>query len=722
MAKVYQRKRKATSKLPKGIVGKSSNTNPFKNARASSAKKQKFQVHNRNTSGSNPHKGGAAFALARSVENRRNGLQLALKQAKKAGTFIDRRIGESDGAGYSGGNKKPEMSEDERMLARVVRERARRSKKSSKYTLDEDRNDNPLTHSGRVIDESYTGKLDADNVILSDDEDDRRGGKKGGRGGELDETDVDMHFGGGVFDSAKRKKLKSNPYGPSAGKQDESEVIQKSLGEVYGRNSRKDDLDDLIRRKKIEKAERAKAKEDQVETFEGMDDQFKELASMLNFRDKSKERKENFEARRKGTLTEEDKDMDDWNKEMKGYLFDRKVKATDRTKTQEEIAKEEAERLQELETKRLARMNGDFEDDDLSDVQSDDGKSNTRSKTRQSTGGPSRNPDELDSDVEEDDKPEVRFTPDGLVYVDKEGNILKKVENEVNGKSSKPVNDEMKSLEEDGSEDEESFSSEDASEKDSDENEEVGMLGESDDEASNTDSSDSESDSDNSPRQSLLEVGTRVKGKYRAGDQFEGGGKWYKAKITSVTNDVKTGNVLYDVEYDDGDFEEGLKAENVKRLKIVSLKRIKEREKKAAFEKLQEKKQKAKKKARTEIPYVFEVPTTLELLHDMIGRYAATGADTCLIVQRIHAANSVRLNKKNKEKMQNFYDVLLRRFVGVGDALYKSGDGGDELTRYKQLDSLTQILYQMAQDSYLCRVCLVSQTWNISKSSVKADP
>lgn len=54
-----------------------------------------------------------------------------------------------------------------------------------------------------------------------------------------------------------------------------------------------------------------------VETFEGMDDQFKELASMLNFRDKSKERKENFEARRKGTLTEEDKDMDDWNKEMK---------------------------------------------------------------------------------------------------------------------------------------------------------------------------------------------------------------------------------------------------------------------------------------------------------------------------------------------------------------------------------------------------------------------
>ena len=83
----------------------------------------------------------------------------------------------------------------------------------------------------------------------------------------------------------------------------------------------------------------------------------------------------------------------------------------------------------------------------------------------------------------------------------------------------------------------------------------------------------------------------------------------------------------------------------------------------------------------------------------MIGTYAATGADASLIIQRIHAGNSVRLDKRNKEKMQNFFDVLLRRFIGVGDALYKSGDGEDGLGRYSQLNLLTATLYSMAQDS-----------------------
>lgn len=102
---------------------------------------------------------------------------------------------------------------------------------------------------------------------------------------------------------------------------------------------------------------------------------------------------------------------------------------------------------------------------------------------------------------------------------------------------------------------------------------------------------------------------------------------------------------------------------------------------------------------RTEIPFVFEVPTTLEAFHDMIGRYATTGKDVSLIIHRIHKANSVRLDRRNTEKMQNFYDVLIRRFVAVGDAIYKSGDGGDELGRYSQLDALTQTLYTMAQES-----------------------
>ena len=52
--------------------------------------------------------------------------------------------------------------------------------------------------------------------------------------------------------------------------------------------------------------------------------------------------------------------------------------------------------------------------------------------------------------------------------------------------------------------------------------------------------------------------------------------------------------------------------------------------------------------------------------------------------------------------MQNFYDVLLRRFIAVGDAISSSGDGGPDLGRYEQLNSLTKILYVMSQDSPEC--------------------
>lgn len=104
--------------------------------------------------------------------------------------------------------------------------------------------------------------------------------------------------------------------------------------------------------------------------------------------------------------------------------------------------------------------------------------------------------------------------------------------------------------------------------------------------------------------------------------------------------------------------------------------------------------------ARSELPYVFEVPTTLEALHDVIGHHAKTGADASTIIQRIHTTNSVRLDKrKNTEKMQNFYDVLIRRLLAVGDAVHDQGDGGTKLGRYAQLDVLVQTLYKMAQEA-----------------------
>ena len=102
---------------------------------------------------------------------------------------------------------------------------------------------------GKVIDENYDSKHDSyDDVILSDDEDDRYGG-------QLDKMDTEMHFGGAAFDRERARD--ANPYGPSDGTGAQS----MSIGDAY--RSRKNDLDEMIRRRKIEKAEKAKTKEEQ---------------------------------------------------------------------------------------------------------------------------------------------------------------------------------------------------------------------------------------------------------------------------------------------------------------------------------------------------------------------------------------------------------------------------------------------------------------------------
>jgi len=55
-----------------------------------------------------------------------------------------------------------------------------------------------------------------------------------------------------------------------------------------------------------------------VEKFKGMDEQFKELASLLQFRDKEQERQERAAARKKGALPDnDDKEMEEWDREMK---------------------------------------------------------------------------------------------------------------------------------------------------------------------------------------------------------------------------------------------------------------------------------------------------------------------------------------------------------------------------------------------------------------------
>jgi nucleolar protein 14 len=293
-----------------------------------------------------------------------------------------------------------------------------------------------------------------------------------------------MHFGGGKDLTTQEDFSMYGPTGNDA----------PNLSQVY--LNRRSELDDYIMRRKVLKAEKQKTKEDQVETIDTLDQDFANISALLDFRDKEQEIRDHIAKQREGKLAPDEQEFLDWDREMKKYqLVDKKVQAVDRTKTPEEIAQEEADRLHQLETRRLARMNNDFDNDDLSDVSIDDRKFRKKRKRAD-------HPESLqnDSDGEDEDTLQTRFTADGPVLVDKNGVIIKRLQ---------PSTAEA------------------------------------------------------------LAVGTRVAACYHASDQYDTDDsekEWYHGVVTQSQTDMTTGEITYSVDYDDGDFEDGIEARYVRPL------------------------------------------------------------------------------------------------------------------------------------------------------------
>lgn len=476
--KKSNRAKRSLGALPKGLVRRGENSDPGNPFEVTSRQKRpKHLVHNRPTS-----KPKSAKHALESLQRRQTQLRSALKTTKKANVFIDRRIGQYD----------PAMSQEDQMLARLVRERTRQSQRSRKFQLEDDNATNDsdiLTHKGKQLDPNQS------EALYSDDEDDK---------GDLEAVDTELHFGGEGI-SAKH----SDPYGGSS---------SADLSQVYGQ--RKTELDELIARRKVLKAERIQAKEAQVELVAKMDDSFAEISQLLNYR---KNEPRSVAAPK---ITKEEREMNQWHLEMKRMMMKPKLKATDRTKTPEEVAKEEAERLHELETRRLARMNGDFEEDDFSDISDDEGDDAAKKKKSMSRKSMSQmqNPEELpesDDDSLADNGPQPTFTPDGIKYVDKDGKVVN-----VDRESGTANHTDW------------------GSDQSTQPHEESGPH---------------KRDLASHP----LSEGTRVSANYRAAEQFDGHEAWYEGAISKVSR-LPDGGIRYDVEYDDGDFEDDMLPENVR--------------------------------------------------------------------------------------------------------------------------------------------------------------
>ncbi|OBA24248.1 Nop14-like protein [Metschnikowia bicuspidata var. bicuspidata NRRL YB-4993] len=216
------------------------------------------------------------------------------KVKNRVGGVIDRRFGESN----------RHMTQEEKMLQRFTRERQSSSKKNvfslgSEDEYDDDDADGgfALTHSGKKL-------AFADNDTLADE----------GLGAASEKRFVDEDS---LTDQPARKKSK---------KEVMAEVIAKS---------------------KFYKRQRQAAFEKAQDEIMDLDDDFADVMGEIHSQRKSNQ-----------SMTAKSKQDIDYDAKVRELTYDRRAVPADRTKTDEEIAKEHTDKMKKLEEDRMKRMTG----------------------------------------------------------------------------------------------------------------------------------------------------------------------------------------------------------------------------------------------------------------------------------------------------------------------------------------------------------------------------
>ncbi|KAJ3045949.1 nucleolar complex protein 14 [Rhizophlyctis rosea] len=318
-AELHSARKDARTQL-RTLETQSRDNNPFE----MKFSKPKHEVLNRKVKGV---VGKPGLQKKKGEELRKKTLAVELGRRNKESAFVDRRFGEGDAS----------MSFEDKMLERFMKEKTKRSDRSSVYNLEEE----TLTHMGHSLadDDAF---LDAGLQRVDEDSDD----------GQIDRDTVKYtHFGG--FDE-----------------EDDDPNRKKSKNEI---------MKEVIAKSKMHKRERQKQKEDDLDLAAEVDAELDDIRSLLNITDKNKEDKprraplpsqaqalaaagiqaaEPSTGRRRDEDAGGDDNDDDYDKFVRELAYDRRAKPTDRLKTEEEIAQEEKGRLEKLERDRVRRMQG----------------------------------------------------------------------------------------------------------------------------------------------------------------------------------------------------------------------------------------------------------------------------------------------------------------------------------------------------------------------------
>ncbi|RDA89287.1 hypothetical protein CP532_0590 [Ophiocordyceps camponoti-leonardi (nom. inval.)] len=322
-------------KLQRGIVldGIRQQFNPFDLKHA--ARGPKFEVTtNRPATGDAARgiKGRPTQARAAGEERRKQTLLVEMQRRNKVGGILDRRFGEND----------PTMAPEEKMLERFALEKQRSHKKRSLFDLEDDEtSDVELTHMGKSLtfDEEPTDDFHEEDLDAADDSD------------------------GSVRERQRLKRVRSMAAVP--GEEEEAEQPER-------KKTKKEVMQEIIAKSKMYKHERQAAKEDDDDMRVELDKELSDIRLLLSTSTSNAKRSGQEEVSLP-TIGGTDRGAfeKEYDLQVKRLAQDRRAQPTERTKTDEEKAKEESERLQKLEEKRQKRMRGEEVSDSDSDGEDD---------------------------------------------------------------------------------------------------------------------------------------------------------------------------------------------------------------------------------------------------------------------------------------------------------------------------------------------------------------
>ncbi|OCL12862.1 Nop14-like protein [Glonium stellatum] len=311
--------------------------NPFEFKTVARPKKFEVTMNRPNAPKDKIGRPGATKSLGEEI--RRRTLLPEMSKRNKVGGILDRRIGEND----------PTMTPDERMLERFTREK-QRMKGSLLFDLEEAGDEEELTHLGRSLSSRKevmrTDDYDAASVQASSDDDDT-GTAQSHKRRKSPSVGVDGLSGNTEGEQPKRKKSKAEIM---------KEVIAKSKFYKHERQLAKEEDDDLREELDKDLPDVLVALRGHLNLLHPLPQPFPKEAPANDFSINPDRAAFVNDISKKNA----DKEYDERVRQM---LFDQRSKPTERTKTEDERAEEEATLLKDREEQRLRRMRGDPDED-----------------------------------------------------------------------------------------------------------------------------------------------------------------------------------------------------------------------------------------------------------------------------------------------------------------------------------------------------------------------